>query len=159
MQICLSELRRCQEGPIKPNFLVLRDNRDGWDPLSETLPFEGFDALAMEMSRHVAPDAPALLKHRYQRDDNAVPRMFELKPRECRFEDFRVWATEVERPILADLNSRITATSPRKTPAAFSTSKVLPPWTTGGIASWRDCATRISCFSFSSRPTSTTTHR
>ena len=39
MQICLNEIKRCQELSPKPNFLILQGDRYGWIPIPETIPY------------------------------------------------------------------------------------------------------------------------
>ena len=106
MRICLRELKRCQEGPIKPNFLVLLGDRYGWRPLPENIPADLFGRLRDEMSAETQSllewqeDQPAGGKGGYRRDDNAVPPMYELQPRG---EDVIDWHDTVENSILTAL--------------------------------------------------------
>ena len=102
MRICLRELKRCQEGRIKPNFLVLLGDRYGWRPLPETIPTEVFEGLERELTTKSVKNAE-ILDAWYRRDDNAVPAEYVLQPRTGRFEDFAVWQAEVEMPLLAAL--------------------------------------------------------
>lgn len=104
MRICSAELARCQELSPKPNFIVLLGQRYGWRPLPETIPADGFEAIR---SRLISKDAMGhrILDAWYRRDDNAVPPEFVLQPRTGRFEDFAVWESEVERPLLKALDT------------------------------------------------------
>ncbi len=45
MNICIQELKRCQEMSPKPNFLVLLGDRYGWRPLPAQIPADEFKAL------------------------------------------------------------------------------------------------------------------
>jgi hypothetical protein len=45
MRICLRELKRCQSGGPKPNFLILLGDRYGWCPLPEIIPAGLFERL------------------------------------------------------------------------------------------------------------------
>ena len=102
MRICLRELKRCQEGPIKPNFLVLLGDRYGWRPLPEIIPADLFTELEKRIAAGDTKIAESL-KTWYRRDDNAVPPVHELQRRMGRFEEFAIWESEVERPLLAAL--------------------------------------------------------
>jgi hypothetical protein len=75
MRTCVQELRRCQEGPIKPNFLVLLGDGYGWRPLPETIPTDVFEKLEREFTAKNAEIAK-ILDAWYQQDGNAVPPSF-----------------------------------------------------------------------------------
>jgi hypothetical protein len=75
--LCLEEIERCQKAD-RPNFLVLLGDRYGWRPLPATIPAGEFDHILGEIPRH---DAEVLTAW-YQRDDNARPAEFYLKPRD-----------------------------------------------------------------------------
>jgi hypothetical protein len=90
--ICLAEIKRCQEMTPRPNFVVLLGDRYGWQPLPSAIPEEEFRALA------VGVDDP-LLRGWYRLDENAVPAVCGLRPREGRYEVDEVWEREVERPL------------------------------------------------------------
>ena len=49
MRICQRELKRCQEGRPKPNFLILLGSRYGWQPLPETIPVDLFAHLRQHL--------------------------------------------------------------------------------------------------------------
>ena len=107
MRICLRELKRCQEGRPKPNFLVLLGDRYGWRPLPEIIPADLFARLGerlpaamqelLEWRETQAEDA----KGWYRRDDNAVPPVYELRPRG----DDESWHETVEQPLLHALEA------------------------------------------------------
>jgi hypothetical protein len=50
MRICLRELKRCQSGGPKPNFLILLGDRYGWCPLPEIIPAALFEKLEIEVN-------------------------------------------------------------------------------------------------------------
>lgn len=75
MNICLTELRRCQEVSPRPNFLILLGNRYGWIPLPPQI-----EASEFEEIRNLSADAD-LLNEWYQLDTNAVPAEYVLRPR------------------------------------------------------------------------------
>ena len=100
MRICLRELKRCQQGRPKPNFLILLGDRYGWRPLPETIPADLFERLEKQV-RATDPGTADLLGRHYRRDDNAAPPVYELQPRQAPYdEDFDRWQREVELPLL-----------------------------------------------------------
>jgi len=100
MRICMAEVARCQELSPQPNFIVLLGQRYGWQPLPETLAADLFEEIERELTAKNS-EVAKILKTWYWRDDNAVPPEYVLQPRKCRFEDFAVWQTEIELPLLS----------------------------------------------------------
>lgn len=92
---CLEEIHRCQALSPKPNFLILLGDRYGWVPLPETIPDEEWAILLTEMSS----DEVVLLKAWYDRDENADPHVWILKPRTGEWEDQKVWEERAETPM------------------------------------------------------------
>ena len=113
MKICLEEIARCQRVTPRPNFIVLLGDRYGWQPLPEEIPAAEFEAIL----ERVSPEERALLcweeqdaagrRGWYRRDDNAVPAVYVLQPREGEFEDYATWHTKVERPLLQVLRQAV----------------------------------------------------
>jgi len=98
MQICFEEIERSQRTTPRPNFIVLLGNRYGWRPLPEEIPAEEFE----EIERRVTSEKDHVLLSRwYRRDDNNVPPVSILQPRNVPYDDFEVWDREVQRPLLA----------------------------------------------------------
>ena len=101
MRICLRELKRCQQDRPKPNFLILLGERYGWRPLPELIPADIFELLrdripyALHELLEWHKDQPSGAKGWYRLDDNAVPPVYELRPRD---DDAR-WFSNVEKPI------------------------------------------------------------
>ena len=50
LRICLRELKRCQQGHIKPNFLILLGDRYGWRPLPYKIAVTEFNALRAQLT-------------------------------------------------------------------------------------------------------------
>lgn len=102
MRVCQRELRRCRAGSSKPNFLILLGDRYGWRPLPEILSAEVFEILRAlipaEFGPLLGPDGGW-----YRFDDNAVPPVYELRPRGS----FPNWTETVERPLLAAMNEAL----------------------------------------------------
>ena len=88
VEICLTEIERCQRLKLKPNFIVLLGDRYGWQPLPSQIEAAEFKAIAGKVS--VADKAllvwddqqPMASKGWYSRDDNSVPPGYVLRPRE-----------------------------------------------------------------------------
>jgi hypothetical protein len=93
MNICLRELRRCQETTDKPNFLILLGDRYGWLPLPPQIDALEFEELERVLTTESTEDTERLNRW-YRRDDNAVPAQYVLLPREGEFEEFGNWDRE-----------------------------------------------------------------
>jgi WD40 repeat protein len=102
MRICLRELKRCQEERPKPNFLILLGERYGSRPLPELIPADLFAQLCSHLPAATQElcvwrdTQPANAKGWYRRDDNAIPPVYELRPRG----DDERWLETVEQPLL-----------------------------------------------------------
>jgi len=81
MKICLTEIERCRKTTPRPNFIVLLGNRYGWRPLPAEIPADEFAQIERRVTE--ANDR-SLLEHWYKRDDNAMPVVYCLQPREVR---------------------------------------------------------------------------
>ena len=105
MNICLEELRRCQETTPRPNFLILLGQRYGWRPLPAQIPAQELDQL-LEV---IAVDRADRLRSWYRLDENAVPPEYGLQPRHAPpFNDPHRWAAEENalRHVLLDAVER-----------------------------------------------------
>ena len=91
MNICLGEVERCQKTSPRPNFIVLLGDRYGWRPLPPEIPVDEFEAIKKNLATQ---DERALLLRWYERDDNAVPAVYGLKPRTL---EYREGASEEEK--------------------------------------------------------------
>jgi hypothetical protein len=94
MEICLREIERCQQTGIKPNFIVLLGERYGWRPLSARIVAGEFE----RVRDRIADADKRLIDNWYERDDNAVPPEYLLKPRTGEFADKDRWG-EVEQKL------------------------------------------------------------
>ncbi|HEY5177279.1 MAG TPA: DUF4062 domain-containing protein [Terriglobales bacterium] len=88
MEICLREIERCQRTGIKPNFIVLLGQRYGWRPLPARIEVSEFEDVR---DRIADPEDHGLVESWYQRDDNAVPPEYLLKPRTGEWVDRTRW--------------------------------------------------------------------
>jgi NACHT domain- and WD repeat-containing protein len=93
MSICLDELRRCHEVTPRPNFLVLIGNRYGWLPPPPRIPAGEWEMITPRLDH----EGRMLLGQWYERDDNAVPAWYRLRPRSGEFTDAGTWAGEEAR--------------------------------------------------------------
>ena len=93
MEICLREIERCQQTGIKPNFIVLLGDRYGWRPLPARIEAQEFGRVC---GRVADATNQQLINAWYQRDDNAVPPEYLLKPRTGEFADNDRWR-EIEQ--------------------------------------------------------------
>ena len=78
MNICLGEIRRCQNITPRPNFFVLLGQRYGWRPPPPQVPADVFE----RMLQVVSEGERELLGQWYCRDDNSVPPEYILLPRD-----------------------------------------------------------------------------
>ena len=89
MNICLGEIQRCHQVTPKPNFLVLLGDRYGWLPPPPQIPAEEFEEILLRVE--VAEESERLERW-YQKDLNADPPEYRLRPRSGEREEFRGWA-------------------------------------------------------------------
>jgi tetratricopeptide (TPR) repeat protein len=83
MDICLEELRRCQQVSSRLNFIALLGERYGWRPLPARIEAEEYQALVALL----AHEEQAMLGRWYRRDDNAIPPEYRLLPRAGGFDE------------------------------------------------------------------------
>jgi WD40 repeat protein len=88
VEICLREIDRCQKTGIKPNFIVLLGQRYGWRPLPARIEATEFEVVRARIADSVERE---MIDGWYDRDDNAVPAEFVLKPRIGKWVDAKEW--------------------------------------------------------------------
>lgn len=110
LEICLTEIDRCLAQTVRPNFLVMLGARYGWQPLPATIESGLFQRLLEAVAD---PTDTRLLADWYVVDDNHVPPVRELRPREDGMRDPARWA-EVEEALRATLQRRIEAMQPEQ---------------------------------------------
>ena len=77
MQICIDELKRCQQFSPKPNFLILQGDRNGWIPLPESIPFaDGEKILTIARNQEIS-----LFNKWYRLDENSIEKEYILQPK------------------------------------------------------------------------------
>jgi hypothetical protein len=102
MQICIKEIERCQHTELRPNFLILLGDRYGTQMAPSevrTSRFEGIRAAAPKEDK-------AFLEYWYQKDENAEPPVYLLKPRHDEFIDYETWRP-AENRLLSILRSAV----------------------------------------------------
>ncbi len=77
MRICLAEIARCRAVSPRPNFIILLGSKYGWRPLPEVVDAAELDLLI----RHLPAATIEDVRGTYQRDENAVPPVYVLRPR------------------------------------------------------------------------------
>ena len=98
MEICLNEIRRCQQITPKPNFLILLGDRYGWQPVPAKIPQTEMDLLFPSFSSEVQK----LVNDWYKLDTNAIPAEYVLQPRKGAFSEYGKW-----KPIETDLRENL----------------------------------------------------
>jgi len=89
MNICLGEIERCHQVTPKPNFLILLGDRYGWLPPPPQIPAQEFEEI---LERVDVPKEQERLERWYQKDLNADPPVYRLRPRSGERESYRDWA-------------------------------------------------------------------
>ncbi|HCU35194.1 MAG TPA: hypothetical protein DGT21_06940 [Armatimonadetes bacterium] len=79
MDICLEEIRRCQQVTPRPNFVVLLGDRYGWRPVPARVPQVELDAV---LGHTVDPGECSLIRDWYALDTNSVRPEYCLHSRE-----------------------------------------------------------------------------
>jgi hypothetical protein len=77
MEICLTEIARCQRLSPRPNFIVLLGDRYGWQPVPNKIP----SAEMAELRPHFTGEERELMGKWYREDTNAIPPSYVLQPR------------------------------------------------------------------------------
>ncbi|HET7802081.1 MAG TPA: DUF4062 domain-containing protein [Humibacillus xanthopallidus] len=92
MALCLAEVERCRRLSPRPSFLALLGDRYGWRPL----PYELSPSAWEQVQRVAAADGrrTALLHRWYRVDENALPPVATLQPREGDWRDPDLWTRE-----------------------------------------------------------------
>eukprot|EP00004_Rigifila_ramosa_P018478 TRINITY_DN459_c0_g1_i2.p1 TRINITY_DN459_c0_g1~~TRINITY_DN459_c0_g1_i2.p1 ORF type:complete len:3633 (-),score=762.01 TRINITY_DN459_c0_g1_i2:106-9975(-) len=84
--ICMSELKRCQEQSLGPNFVCLLSARAGYFPFPVEIPDEIFqDILNQARIKGVSPDDIALIQEWFRVDENQTPPTYILQPISSKF--------------------------------------------------------------------------
>jgi DNA polymerase III delta prime subunit len=119
MNICLRELKRCQELSPRPNFIVLLGDRYGWRPLPAQMEAGEFEAILAKVpgtEKDDKTDKGRALRW-YKRDDNAIPPEYCLLARTGEFTDAARWAgeeAEVRAILLKAVEQALPADDPRR---------------------------------------------
>jgi len=95
MQICLEEIKRCQNLTPRPNFLVLLGDRYGWTPPPAKIPKTEYDVI----SAHFSKKEKKLIERWYRLDenelskldDNTITPVYEIQPRGKAHKNYEDW--------------------------------------------------------------------
>jgi len=101
--ICLNEIRRCQQASPRLNFVILLGERYGWRPLPSTIPLGEMEIIAASLT---SEDRRLLLWQEdqdprqpgwYRLDANSIPSVYLLQPRQGLFTDQQIWSPVEKR--------------------------------------------------------------
>jgi WD40 repeat protein len=87
MEICLSEIARCQRLSPRPNFIVLLGDRYGWQPVPNKIPTDEME----QLQAHFNDRESSLIGKWYREDTNALPPEYVLQPRGEEYRDYNRW--------------------------------------------------------------------
>ncbi|MBD3351849.1 MAG: DUF4062 domain-containing protein, partial [Candidatus Lokiarchaeota archaeon] len=104
LEICLNELRRCQEYCVKPNFIVILGERYGWLPVPTEIEEKEFELLRQYMKE----EDKKVIEFWYKLDknenninpDGMLSSHYELAPRRGEhsdFADYQKWSAEEKK--------------------------------------------------------------
>ena len=103
MEICLTEIDRCQQLSPRPNFIVLLGDRYGWQPVPNKNPTTEME----ELRPHFADEEKKLILDWYREDTNAITPEYVLQPRGEAHRDYEHWQP-VEDSLRATLRQAVT---------------------------------------------------
>lgn len=108
--LCLAEVERCRRLSPRPSFLAILGDRYGWRPLPWTLALDEWETAQATLT---GPDLD-LVRQWYRRDDNQVPPVAVLQPREGESRDPQAWQ---------DVEARLRTALEQVTPRALSATE------------------------------------
>ncbi|MBQ2448359.1 MAG: DUF4062 domain-containing protein, partial [Bacteroidales bacterium] len=95
MQICLDELKKCQQFSPKPNFLILQGDRIGWTPIPESIPcLDAEKILSLANSNE-----ESLFNVWYRYDENSIEGEYILQSKNGVYLEYSKYEKEVETPL------------------------------------------------------------
>lgn len=96
MELCLSEIEKCQEISSRPNLLIMIGNRYGWEPIPNKISQDDFNQIASVVGQHHGQTSEKLdLLHKwYRKDENSEPAEYVLVERTDKFQDQAMWFAE-----------------------------------------------------------------
>ena len=142
--ICLTEIERCRRLTPRPNFVILLGDRYGWRPLPAEIPAGEFEQI---LARIAGADDKELLQTWYERDDNAVPAVYYLRPRTERFTVPEAWEHEVERPLREILSHAVESITLGDQARAKYGSSATEQEIVRGALTVADAREHVFCFS------------
>jgi len=149
MQICLDEIKRCQEHSLKPNFLVFLGERYGYTPPPAKIPKTEYD----QISPHFSEDKKAQIDKWYKHDENELYKLengslttvYELQARGKEFKNYEKW-----EPVEIELHSILLQAAQK---ANLSESEMVKYYTSAthqeiieGALNVEDANAHVHCF-------------
>lgn len=95
MQICLKEIKQCQNITPRPNFIIFLGERYGWTPPPPKITKTEFDMI----SNHFNEEDKSFITKWYKLDENELYRLdngiitavYEIQPRVDKYENYQIW--------------------------------------------------------------------
>ncbi|HOT97085.1 MAG TPA: AAA family ATPase [bacterium] len=147
--ICLNEIRRCQEASPRLNFVILLGERYGWRPLPSIIPLKEMESIAASLS---PAEYELLLWHEdqdprapgwYRLDANSVPPVYLLQPRQGLFEDQANWDPLEKR--LHDLFTKSIGNLPGRCQVRY-TASVTEQEIHAGLFDMPEATDHVTCY-------------
>jgi WD40 repeat protein len=96
LQICLDEIKRCQQVTPKPNYIVFLGDRYGWCPPPAKITKEEFETISKYMSETEKICINSWYRHNENDlcplEDGSVTTSYELQPRGEIYSNYQEWA-------------------------------------------------------------------
>jgi len=95
MQICLKEIKQCQNITPRPNFIIFLGEKYGWTPPPPKITKTEFDMI----SNHFNEEDKSFIEKWYKLDENELYRLdngiitavYEIQPRVDKYENYQIW--------------------------------------------------------------------
>ncbi|TFG03704.1 MAG: DUF4062 domain-containing protein [Promethearchaeota archaeon] len=95
MNVCLEEIKRCQDISPRPNFLVLLGERYGWTPPPPKIPRSEFDKITYYLSKEEKNLIDQWYKldenELYELEDGSITSVYEIQSRSGKYLDYENW--------------------------------------------------------------------
>jgi len=92
IEICLKEIKHCQQVSPKPNFILLMGDRYGWKPLPSHIPWKQFEDIRRWLKEFdIEKECKILLEEWYKIDENSMTEIYVLQPRTGKYKEWDIW--------------------------------------------------------------------
>lgn len=142
LDICLNEIKRCQEISPRLNFIVLLGERYGSVPLPTKIPADEFEAI---LSCVDIPMQKKLLLKWYRKDDNAIPPEYVIQPRIGKYKN-DTWKDEVEKPLLGIFQNAVKKLNLSEETRLKYEASVTHQEINQGVFKVKDAGENVFCF-------------